>query len=108
LSTAVITINVGGTLDAEDRLAINRAITLANEQRAYLQQPLLPFATGAERKASYETILLPRIIDIHSANIAVAIEAKVSEDSKLQQLKSKWAEYTPAQRDQILAFNPAP
>ena len=105
MSTIVISVNVTGALDNEDRDAIMRAITLENVRRAALVPPLpvLPFATAIERRDSYEAILEPRLVAAHAANIAAAVAENAS-GAGWQQLRKEWSEATPAQRAAILAF----
>lgn len=74
MATLVITVNVTGSADEEDRRAMNLAIDRENEIRAAQTPPgtPLPKSTAAERKASYEAIMGPKVQSAHQSLILEA------------------------------------
>lgn len=103
MATLVITVNATGTADEEDRRAMNLAIDRENEIRAAQTPPgtPLPKSTAAERKASYETILAPRIMSAHLSLIREA-----GESTLFRNLKPRWDIATDAQRAAAAAALP--
>jgi len=69
--TITITVNVAGTLDPDDKRAAISKIVEINR----LREKPLAFGTGAEIKASYETILSEQATSIHLQNIETASTA---------------------------------
>lgn len=74
MATLVITVNATGSADEEDRRAMNLAIDRENEIRAAQTPPgtPLPKSTAAERKASYEAIMGPKVQSAHQSLILEA------------------------------------
>lgn len=74
MATLVITVNATGPADEEDRRAMNLAIDRENEIRAAQTPPgtPLPKSTAAERKASYEAIMGPKVQSAHQSLILEA------------------------------------
>lgn len=94
------TIDYTGTPDDEDKNAATLLVTRYNEQQAALDPPgdELPMGTPAELKASYLTVLLDVVTGAHKSYAAQAIEQKLVDD-----LRSKWAAATDAQREAAIA-----
>jgi hypothetical protein len=95
MATLVITVNATGSADEEDRRAMNLAIDRENEIRAAQTPPgtPLPKSTAAERKASYEAIMGPKVQSAHQSLIREAGDSVMFRD-----LKPRWDIATDAQR----------
>lgn len=104
MATLAITANATGTADEEDRRAMILVIDAENERRASLVPPGTPLlkSSGAERKASYETVLAMRLAEIHASYISQAGEKALFRD-----LKPRWDIATDAQRSACAAALPA-
>lgn len=86
------TIDFTGAPDAEDALGARHIIFLENQRRAALTPPgtPLPFATPAQVKSSYLSVLLATVASAHSSYIQ---QAKSAQGTALR--------FTPAQLDTI-------
>lgn len=71
-STALITVNVSGTLSAPDRRAARFIVTSENVARIAAGTNSLPTSPPAALKASYETVLTRIVSDAHKSYIATA------------------------------------
>lgn len=100
MSTVVITANVTGTADEEDRRAMKLLINQENDRRASLDPPGEPLlqSTAAERRASYEALLAPLLAGAHASYIQQAGERVLLSD-----LKPLWQSATDAKRAAALA-----
>lgn len=100
MATLVITVNVTGSADEEDRRAMNLAIDRENEIRAAQTPPgtPLPKSTAAERKASYEAIMSPRVQSAHQSLILEAGQQVLFKD-----LRPLWDVASDAKRAAALA-----
>lgn len=100
MATLVITVNATGTADEEDRRAMNLAIDRENEIRAAQTPPgtPLPKSTAAERKASYEAIMGPKVQSAHQSLILEAGQQVLFKD-----LRPLWDVASDAKRAAALA-----
>ncbi len=121
---ATLTVNITA-LDADDRRAALFIINQENANRAainmsnvYANQralanipplptipdlPILPFSTAAEIKSSYEVCLAKLVVDDHARNVQQATEAAAASLANFQQVKSLFADATPAKRAAAIA-----
>lgn len=99
MSTIVIAVQVTGTADQADRRAMDLEIARENARRAALIPPgtPLPNSTTAEKRASYEICLAPKLVGNHQANI---VESNVA---TLAELRTAWNSATDQQRNAALA-----
>jgi hypothetical protein len=119
MTTQILTVNVSGIADSEDRRTqlfminlensrrtkANVEIADENARRAVMNPPeaalpmfsLLPFSTGAERRISYETILSETIRKAHLSYLGRANES-AGEDVAFRDLRIPWSDATPQQR----------
>lgn len=99
MSTVVITYNITGTADTEDRRAMEYVIAQENARRAALDPPeaALPMSTATERRVSYETVMAPRMAEIHRSYI------NQSDVATLQEVRALWPAATDAKRAAALA-----
>lgn len=85
-------LNYTGTPDADDILAARREVDAENKRRAAQSPPgtPLPFATGADLKASYLTLRLASVTAAHLAAIDAAKQPAALSDlfsnAQLQQI----------------------
>ena len=102
MSSVTITFNVTGAADDEDRRAMLHVIGIENARRAALTPPLdpLPSSNAVERRTSYETIMSPRLMAAHLANIADSTVATLAD------VRARWRYATDAQRNAVLAALP--
>lgn len=100
MATLVITVNATGSADEEDRRAMNLAIDRENEIRAAQTPPgtPLPKSTAAERKASYEAIMGPKVQSAHQSLILEAGQQVLFKD-----LRPLWDVASDAKRAAALA-----
>jgi hypothetical protein len=72
-----ITANATGTIDPNERRAIEMLAEIENARRAALDPPGTPLLvdTAANRKTTYETILQARLAEIHASYISQAGES---------------------------------
>jgi len=106
MAVVVITSNVTGIADEQDRRAMNLLIDQENARRAALVPPgtPLPKSTGAERKASYELLLNERLAAMHASYIEQAGSTALFRD-----IRPRWEIATDAQRTACLnALPPLP
>ena len=99
MSTIVIAVQVTGTADQEDRRAMNLEIGRENARRAALIPPgtPLPNSTVAEKRASYELCLKPKLDGCHQGNVSDSNVATLAE------LRTAWNSATDQQRNAALA-----
>lgn len=93
------TTNATGTIDPNERRAIEMLAEIENARRAALDPPGIPLLvdTAANRKTTYETILNARLLELHSNYIAQAGEALPS----VRQIKAALGEASHATLAQI-------
>ncbi len=99
MSTVVIASQVTGIADEEDRRAFRYVVDQENARLAALNPPgtPLPASTVAERRASYELILQPKLVDWHRSNISE------SDVATLAAVRALWPTATDAKRNAALA-----
>lgn len=99
MSTIVINVQITGTIDQEDRRAMDLEITRENARRAALTPPAtpLPMSTNTEKRVSYEQILTPRVVAAHMNNI------NESNVATLAEVRTAWAAASDQQRNAALA-----
>lgn len=99
MATAIINVKVTGTIDVEDRRAMDLEIGRENARRAALNPPLdpLPMADNTQRRSSYEIIRTERERAAHLASI---VDSNVA---TLAEIRVAWNNATDQQRNAALA-----
>lgn len=99
MATAIINVQVTGTIDVEDRRAMYLEITRENARRAALDPPLEPLgmADNVERRASYELIRTERE---RAAHLSAIVDSNVA---TLAEIRTAWNAASDAQRNAALA-----
>lgn len=98
ITTVTITTNIA-TFDRDDALAARAVITADNVRRAAASLPLLPLATAAEMRTSYQTIMAARLMAAHLANV----ESATVNNATVRQIVDAAKVATDAQRTAALA-----
>lgn len=109
MTVLTFTVNVVGTPDAEDKRAMLAVIDAENARRTALNNAvpppnplwtLLPKSTAAERKSSYETMMIVRMAQMHTKYIRQATD-DVDTDTRWRILRAYWKDATEAQKDAV-------
>jgi hypothetical protein len=102
MTTFVISANVTGQADAEDRRAMTLILNAENERRSAAGEALLPVATGAERRTSYELMLRQRLVEVHAKYVKQA-EAIADSDAAFRDVRNLWPDATPQKKAAAVA-----
>lgn len=102
MTTLVISANVTGAADLEDRRAMTLILDAENARRTAANETLLPVSTAAERRTSYEIMLTQRMREVHAKYIKQS-EAIADSDATFRDVRNLWPDATPQKKAAAIA-----